>query len=424
MKMYRFPENKAWKTIFGFFLFAMLLLARDTLITSSILGFYKSTFIMYAAIGLMGVAFLAVNRKNLKQILFDRRMLLVIVATVVLVVPMLVKRDWQMMYFSILLCIYFAVFLSYFVTMQEVAKLYVVILSALSVYAVIVTYGARFLAEAGVLEVPMFSNGVHDFYNFLFGFAIDCGKWKNIYYRNFGIFREPGVYQFFIIVALYLNNYIVSWKKSWQMWVVNVILAITMLTTFATGGIIEMGLLAVILFIDKKWYKDKRISILVGAAVAAVVVFMLYSVAAQNVLYRTIRQMVMKLFNFDPSSTGGVRYQAIIVDLKIFLQNPIFGEKLAATMFAGGREYTTNSTVFLFAAFGLFAGLLHTISWIALVWQKDRKIWVNLALLLVLFMSFNTEEMTADIFFWLFPVMALVEKGLPLVKFKKLKKKA
>jgi len=36
--------------------------------------------------------------------------------------------------------------------------------------------------------------------------------------------------------------------------------------------------------------------------------------------------------------------------------------------------------------------------------------WVNLALVVILFMSFNTQNLIADVFLWLFPVMALVER--------------
>lgn len=397
------------------FLFAMLLLARDTMITSSILGFYKSVFVMYSAIGLLGIAFLVVNRKNLKQILLDRRMLLVLITTVVFVVPMLVKRDWQMLYFSILLCIYFAVFLSYFVSLKEVAKVYVVIISLLGVYSCIANYFLKALVETGLMEVPTFSNGVFNLYNFGLCYSLIL---PYPYYRNFGIFREPGVYQFFIIVALYLNNYIISWEKTKTLWTWNIILAITMLSTFATGGIIEMGLLAVVLFIDKKLYKNKKILMVAIVGVAAIIAVVIYAFVTQNLLYKTIYDIVAKLFINDTGSSGGVRYQSIWVDLQIFLQNPIFGEKLMSVMYAEGLVFNTTSTMILFAGYGICVGVLHTIAWIALVWQKDRKIWVNLALLLVLFMSFNTEDLTADIFFWLFPVMALVEKGLPMLDLK------
>ena len=58
-------------------------------------------------------------------------------------------------------------------------------------------------------------------------------------------------------------------------------------------------------------------------------------------------------------------------------------------------------------------GAVNTAAWIVLVWKRERKLWVNLALLLVLFASFNTQNLIADVFFWLFPVMAVVERVLP-----------
>ncbi|MDY3226006.1 MAG: hypothetical protein SOW84_09110, partial [Candidatus Faecousia sp.] len=114
MKQYPFPQNRRYTAAFGVFLFVMLLLARDTLITSIRLGFYRSQFWMLAGIALLGLAFLIRNRRNLREILTDRRMAVLAVFSLVLLVPMVGKRDWQMMYFSILLCLVFPVFLTYF----------------------------------------------------------------------------------------------------------------------------------------------------------------------------------------------------------------------------------------------------------------------------------------------------------------------
>ena len=46
--------------------------------------------------------------------------------------------------------------------------------------------------------------------------------------------------------------------------------------------------------------------------------------------------------------------------------------------------------------------------------KDNTKLW--LILLLILFLSFNTQNLVANVFFWLFPMMALVERGLPLLK--------
>ena len=155
------------------------------------------------------------------------------------------------MYFSVLLCLLTAVFLSYFLTLRDAAKYYVVIMSVLGAYSVLAAYILRIGVDSGAYAVPVFRNSMgFEFHNFFLSIVPDTYV-KN---RNFGIFREPGVYQFFLITALYLNNYEVEWKKPWQLWLANGILAATMVSTFATGGVAEMGLLAIVLFFDKKWY--------------------------------------------------------------------------------------------------------------------------------------------------------------------------
>lgn len=411
MKYYRFPENRITKIGFAAFLFAVLILCRDTLVTSSIIGFYKATFISYGLIAIVGIAFLWVNRKNLKQILTDERMLLALVATVIFVVPMLVKQDWQMMYVSILICIYFSIFLSYFVTLEEVARCYVAILSIIGVYSCLATYLLDTLAEMNILRAPIFSNGIFDFYNFGISYTLIAAF---TYYRNFGIFREPGVYQYFIILGLILNNYSVKWDKSWKMWACNFALIATMLSTFATGGIIELGLLLIVLFIDQKWYKNKTVCIvaLVLAIILAAVV--IYSFEVENMLYTTIWNMVYKMFNNTQTTKDATRLNSVFTDLDIFLHNPIFGAKLADVIYA--VEFNTTSTMVLFAAFGFLCGGFHVLTWVALLWSRDRNIVVNFMLLLIMFMSFNTQNLSANTFFWLLPVLALAERVLPEIK--------
>lgn len=405
MRRYRLMETKAGKIAFGVFLFVMLLLARDTLVTSSLLGFNRSQFMMLGVICVFGLVFLIVNRKDLKHILCDGRMLLIVLAAGVMLLPMLLKRDWQTMYFSVLICLFFAVFLTYFTSYQEVAKYFVVYLTVLGAYSVLATYGLRAVfVDSGRNVIPTFQNQIGVwFHNFGLAFVSDSYV-KN---RNFGIFREPGVYQYFIILALYLNNYVISWNKQWKTWTVNAILSVTMLTTLATGGIVELGLLAVVVFLDKKLYKDKRACAVALVLVLVAVIFLAVVIMEQGEMYWELYGMfVSKFFPEEDSFTE--RSEAMAADIQFFLQHPIVGEKLSTVLHAVANN--TSSTLILFAAFGICAGVLHVVSWIALVWRKEQKLWVNLALLLILFLSFNTQNLIADVFFWLFPYMALTER--------------
>ena len=410
MKYYRFPENRITKIGFGMFLFVMLYLARDTLFTTSVFGFNRSQFLVLGLICAAGLVFLAYNRRNWKRIVTDERMVVIILSAVVLLAPMLLKRDWQMMYFSILICLFFAVFLTYFISYQEVAKYYVIIMTVLGMYSVIAAYFLRIPVDRGLISVPTFVNA-KDFLFHNFGLAFVSDSY--VKERNFGIFREPGVYQYFILLALFLNTYIAQWKKQGTMWIINAVLAAVMLTTLATGGMIELALFAMVVFIDKKLYKNKIAWIAVVCVLAVLAIAIAVIIIDKDTVYYTLRWMITTKLTGQTDSSQD-RINAILTDIDFFLHNPILGSTISEVLHA--VEHNTSSTLILYAIFGVVGGTLNVAAWGALVWDKERKLWANLALLVILFMSFNTQNLVADVFFWLLPYMALTERGLPLLK--------
>ena len=416
MKQYPFPKNRWAGAAFGLYLFAMLLLARDTLITSVKLGFYRSQFLMLALMGLLGVVFLIFNRRNLRQILTDRRIILILAVTLLFAGVMVLKRDWQMMYFSILLCLFFAVFLTFFTDSAAVAKYYVVILTALSIYALIATYVLRKLGYMDVIPRPdtVTNDAGMVFFDYGLCFAVDHRYW----HRNFGIFREPGVYQFFLLLGLYLNIYRVRWEKEGVRWFFTIALTVTLISTYSIGGFAELGLFAVFVYLDKKYYRTKLGRwVLFGCIAAAVAVVIAVLIEAQkpefvySPLYE-LYDMFVRLTTHSDSSVD--RGSALVTDLRMFLDHPLLGSKIAPVLH--GTNHNTSSTLILFAITGVFGGLLHLVTWVALLWKKERNVLGNLLLLLIFLMSFNTQNLIADVFFWLFPCMALVERGLPVLR--------
>lgn len=412
MKLYRFPENKVWKCLFCLVLLGLLVLNRDGLYMA-VLGLYPGLLASYGLIGLTGIAFLVVNRKRLKDILMDKRVPAALVFTLIMLLPMVAKRDWQLMYLNILLCIYIAVFFSFFLETERLARYYVVILSVLAAASLLALYVLRPMTDMGLLS-PVVIHNSREVEIYCYGISfVPITFVKN---RNFGIFREPGVYQYFILLAIYLNNYQADWKDEKKLWIINAILAVTMVSTFATGGVIELGLLCVVMFFDKGWYRDKKLRLAAAMLVAAAAALLGYCIAVKNGLYWALYDMFMK-FTDNPESTGA-RVGSIVVNLQYFLKHPLVGERLYDVLHLTGVSEAvvtnTSSTMILYAVFGVLGGCFGVIGWIALVWDKNRRLWANLALLVILFMSFNTQNLTWNLFFWLFPVMALVQRGLPL----------
>lgn len=410
MTYYRFPERKCNKVLLGVFLAALLFLTRESMYTMIVLEFTVTQLLTAGMLMVLGLLFLAVNRGRVREILADPRIWAAGIFTVLMLLPMAAKQDWRLMYFSILLGLYVAVLFSFFSTVEEISKIYVVMMTVLAGYSLLTHYGLRYLAESGLLPVP-------SFYNY-FGYGFYCFglSMESINYvanRNFGIFREPGVYQYFLILALFLNNYRVEWKKNWKLWVNNGILAVTVLSTFATGGVIEMGLLAVVLFFDKKWYKSKLGICLCSGAVLAVGGAAAYILIGKGPLYQDLYYMFYKLVSPEESTVS--RLGSIFMNLESFLRSPLVGQDFPTVLNA--LQDNTSSTMILFAAMGILGGGLHVASWFALVWDRNRGFLANLALLLVLFMSFNTQNLTWNLYLWLLPGMALLEKGIPKVKY-------
>ena len=407
MKHYPLIHSRKDSILFGVFLFALLYITRNTMTASALIGIQTAQFLTLGLMALLGIGFLIRYRKEWKAIFTDGRIALLAVCTVVCLLPMLLKRDWQMMYISVLLCMYYAIFFTYFISLQDLARYYVMILAVVGAYSIFTAYVLRILPDHDIIPKPIMYNAI-DYRFYYFGTYVPLNYVKT---RNFGLFREPGVYQYFLTLALFLNNYVANWDSQKKLWILNGILAVTLLTTMATGGVAGLCLFAVVLFFEKKLYRNKRAMALVILLLLLLVLAVAVIVEQQGELYWELYSMVIGKFTNSEAESASDRVIAIMSDLKHFLQSPLTGAGIAEVLHA--VDNNTTSTMLMLAMFGIGGGALHIGSWFALVWSKNRKIWVNLGMIVITFLSFNTQNLIADTFFWLFPLMALTEWVLP-----------
>ncbi|MBO7253337.1 MAG: hypothetical protein J6V25_12010 [Oscillospiraceae bacterium] len=410
MRLYPYPQTKFTNLLLMLLMAGLLYVCRDSMYTTAMLGFNKAYVLTLALVAVSGLYFLVYNRRQWKQLLLDPRMLMLLAVTVVMLLPMLVKGDWQMMYFSILVCLWIGIFFSFFWQWQDAAKCYVVLFSAIGVYSMLATYVLRILPDRDILEVPVFYNAIgHMFHHF--GFSIVSDEYVRL--RNFGIFREPSVYHCFILLALYLNNYSVCWKQQKWLWVNNLILSMAMVSTLATGGFVELAILAVAVFFHKGLHKSRLAwtVILILAVLAGI--FLAVVIMQQGEIYWTLYGTFVSKFAPGADSSSD-RVNSIVENAAFFFRSPFVGGKIAAVFDTVPNN--TSSTTLLFAIFGLGGGLIHLLCWFALVWDKNRSWLSNLVLLAVLFMALNTQNLIANLFIWLLPMMAMCQRGIPWVQ--------
>lgn len=134
-KRYPFPQKKVFQVLFGLYLFSILYFCRVSQVSYYLLGFYKSQFLSLSITLLALLVFLIYQRKHLLQIVFNYRIALAILFAAAILIPMCVKKDWQMMYFSILLSILMGVFFSYFVSCAQAGKGFCVVMATLAAYS-------------------------------------------------------------------------------------------------------------------------------------------------------------------------------------------------------------------------------------------------------------------------------------------------
>ena len=396
MEKYKFINEKYDNKILFFLFFILFYIGRDTLTANCLLGFLNSQIITVILIFIVTCIFLYNNRLQLTLLLRDKRTIVFITLSIIFLLPMLVKRDFQLMYFSIFFCIYFAYILSFIVEFKDLCKWFVITVSFFSLFSLITTYLLKYLAIYNVIPSVIFSNSSGlKFYNYLFSYSV---IYEN-YLRNFGIFREPGVFQFFIFISIFLCLYQIKWNCKKNKYVILILLTITMFSTFSTSGVIEMIFLYIFYFFEKKLYKNKLILGILSFLIFCTLFFLIYGINNRGLLYLTLNNQFSKLFSFNSSSSP--RIMSIFSNLKIFLNHPLVGDTVMISM--SSVSHNTSSSLILFSILGLLGGMFNLLIWINFIKKYQFSNIFFLLNLLVVFLSFNTQALIGNIFFWVIP---------------------
>ena len=162
--------------------------------------------------------------------------------------------------------------------------------------------------------------------------------------------------------------------------------------------------------VSGKWGKIAAFAVIL--AVLGVIGLFFYYMTREDFVHSIFYEYYDMFLRFTTDSDSMKdRKDAIMTNLQFIAGNPLIGEAIADVLH--GTTHNTSSTLLLYAIFGVAGGTLNVAAWIALLWKRERNFLGNLILLPILFLSFNTQNLVANVFFWLFPMMALVERGLP-----------
>ena len=217
-------------------------------------------------------------------------------------------------------------------------------------------------------------------------------------FRNYGCFREPGVFQVYIILALmfHFSEHKINAKKF-------IVYSITLITTKSTTGYILYALLLSSYFFKKQISLTKRAFL-----------FIVFISAAGGVVFYELNKSGYSVFQkFALTNISFMtRLSNIVVNYYIFLQSPLFGVGITSQMNlhhllpqqlfninTGGVD--TNTFLSFFATFGIVYGVLSLIGTYKMAALIAKNKIDKILYFLIMFLALVTENFRYSIFFYI-----------------------
>lgn len=301
------------------------------------------------------------------------------------------NRDWRFGYIYIIILLIMGWTISKDIPFETFANYFCEFMKVFSVISVI--FFGLYVCLNGLMEIlPVVTNTAgREHYTIILAsmpteFYLDQ-------YRNSSFFREPGVFQMYLVWAMMLE---VFWKKKIN--VMNCIVFLTaLITTFSTTAYIAVAILVVCYFFKKGDDRDaviKKILFVAGGLLLIWVVRYTDLLAPDGIIFGK--------FTSSGHPSVSARYASFIVNIIMIFKSPLWGNGLSFTgenFSAYAMEYlnlkvsdNTIMVLYMMATLGIIFGILFMIG----IWKYCTKITESrmlqfglLSIFLVLFIGEN-----------------------------------
>ena len=300
------------------------------------------------------------------------------------------ESQLNMKYFFEIMVILQAYLICTVVTVEDFKRAFTNVMSVLAVVSV-AGFALRYIYPGIVNHIPVLTNLSDLKYGNLLLTTIPHDV-MYVTFRNYGIFREPGVYQFFLNLALIFLLEKPNVAKSWQLYS----LLVAMVFTFSTAGyILAIAIVLVYFFLDRLQIKASTV---LPMLIAILVVGSLFS----RGIIKADSNIFSKLLTSNSSTNS--RFGSIAVDFHIAKMSPVFGcgfefvennfRIIALDEFALNEMHNTNTVMKMMAVHGFAMPFLFVLG-IALFCRKHliRRGWT------VFFVVFAALFSAADLIF-------------------------
>lgn len=374
-----------------FFVFTAVYFSMDTLLFGTNKEEIYST-ILYTSVPFFAVIAFMYGALMHKRVHAIALMVTFIMCLMVLCTHFTAEQELNLKYFFECLVILQAYLICTVIPVQDFKQAFVNVLALLAVVSVF-GFALRYVYPGIVKILPIITNTSDYKYGSLLLTTIPHDM-LYVTFRNYGIFREPGVYQFFLNLALIFLLEKPDVAKSWQFYAI----LLAMVFTFSTAGyILCIAIILVYFFLDRLQIKLETV---VPVALGVAAVLFLFS----RGIIKADSNIFTKLLSSNASTNS--RFGSIAVDFHIALMNPVVGSgfefvennfrTIALDEFALNEMHNTNTVMKMMAVHG-FAMPILFLSGVALFCRKHliRRGWTVFFVVFVAMLSasdliFNT----------------------------------
>lgn len=353
-------EEKGIKLSDYFLLFLVIYCSADTLLFGTNAD---SRFILLSYVILMlSIVFLIRPFSTKLKIAFPKKQLQYFLGmTCFCMLSMLFNFDVSFGYLLKIILLLFALLYSTRYSINDFFKIYEDIIFVICIFSLI-GFILMFLNN-GVLPTPIITTNTYGrgFYNI--GFAISPNYTRQL--RNWSFFREPGVFQMYVILGMLIHI-----SRQSKISIVRVIVyTITILTTLSTTGYIALiGVITLIVLRNNSMTSGKKIILI--SLIAFVIGYVAINTNLLSLDVVNQRQSVFgKFFDMQRGTTIS-RIGSFYGNIYLFFKNPLFGVGLGGIdkefLNVVSQKYSvtaaanTNMLLIQFSAHGIFYGCLWT----------------------------------------------------------------
>lgn len=378
-------------------LFLLLYVSNDTIL----FGTNSNNSVLFVRLSILTtIVLLMLSYFFVKNIKFKKNHIILLITFIALIT---LTGIWhgdlgRFAYFHRIFSIISGFVCAYYISFDEFTKIYDKVMLFICSISLI-GYIAELLSLSFYKLFPVITNIANvSYYNLFFTMIITRND--NIP-RNYSFFREPGVFQMFVIIALIIHLFMKEEKK----YITIIIYVLTVLTTRSTTGYIALFLIGFTFFIDTS----------VGSINNKIKIFLsLLFVPVFSYLYTQTDVLIGgtgSVFGETLEETGSylTRVGGMVVNLYMFYLNPIFGlgvtksanrfPDIVQTLYNTRLNHNTNNTLVQFSKFGLLFGLMWNLGYLKLVKVFSRKWFIKLLIFIIINVLFVGEDVSLNIVF-------------------------